>query len=256
MKRITDILLGCIPFVLIFAAWQWLSVFGGFPQKLVPELGQIAQTFVRLVQEGTLWNAAVSTLYRLLLGFVLSGVVGVLIGIMMGRHKTVEDRLLPLSSFLYPIPGIAYAPLFLLWFGLGDLPAILLIAFASTFAVIMNTWRGVRSVKPVWIKSAEVMGAKSTDIFWRIVLPGALPFILSGLRLGLASAWRILVAVEMLMSVKIGLGWMIFGSQTFLNTDVMLSTIVLIGLIGVVLEKQVFEQIERRTVVRWGMVRG
>jgi ABC-type nitrate/sulfonate/bicarbonate transport system permease component len=100
------------------------------------------------------------------------------------------------------------------------------------------------------------MGAKSTDIFWRIVLPGALPFILSGLRLGLASAWRILVAVEMLMSVKIGLGWMIFGSQTFLNTDVMLSTIVLIGLIGVVLEKQVFEQIERRTVVRWGMVRG
>ncbi|MFN5258538.1 MAG: ABC transporter permease, partial [Burkholderiales bacterium] len=94
-----------------------------------------------------------------------------------------------------------------------------------------------------------------SDIFRKIVLPGALPFILSGLRLGLAAAWRILVAVEMLMSVKIGLGWMIFGSQTFLNTDVMLATIILIGLIGVLMEKQIFERIERRTVVRWGMVR-
>jgi len=113
----------------------------------------------------------------------------------------------------------------------------------------------VKAVKPVWIRSATVMGARDRDIFWRIVLPGALPFVLTGLRLGLAAAWRILVAVEMLMSVKTGLGWMIFGSQTFLNTDVMLATIVLIGLIGVGLEKQVFERIERRTVVRWGMVK-
>jgi NitT/TauT family transport system permease protein len=256
MRRFLDIALGCIPFLLLFAAWQLLSVYGGFPKKLVPELGQIVSTFARLAMEGILWNAAVSTLYRLLLGFMLSAVIGVVIGILMGRHKAIEDALLPLISFVYPIPGIAYAPLFVLWFGLGDLPAILLIAFASTFAVIMNTWKGVKSVKPVWVKSAEIMGARNVDIFWRIVLPGALPFILSGLRLGLASAWRILVAVEMLMSVKVGLGWMIFGSQTFLNTDVMLATIALIGLIGVVLEKQVFEQIERRTVVRWGMVRG
>jgi NitT/TauT family transport system permease protein len=173
----------------------------------------------------------------------------------MGRYRVIEETLLPLISFIYPIPGIAYAPLFVLWFGLGDLPSILLISFASVFPVIMNTWKGVKAVKPVWIRSATVMGAKESDIFRKIVLPGALPFILSGLRLGLAAAWRILVAVEMLMSVKIGLGWMIFGSQTFLNTDVMLATIILIGLIGVLMEKQIFERIERRTVVRWGMVR-
>ncbi len=256
MRRFMDILLACIPFAIILLSWQLLSLYGSFPQKLVPDLGQIAQTFVRLASEGILWDAAKSTLYRLLLGFIISGLVGIFVGILMGRYKAVEDTLLPLISFVYPIPGIAYAPLFVLWFGLGDIPAILLIAFASTFIVIMNTWKGVKSVKPVWIKSAEIMGAKSTDLFWLIVLPGALPFILSGLRLGLAAAWRILVAVEMLMSVKIGLGWMIFGSQTFLNTDVMLATIALIGLIGVILEKQIFEQIERRTVVRWGMVRG
>ncbi|MFN4987853.1 MAG: ABC transporter permease [Burkholderiales bacterium] len=255
MRRFGDLLLASLPFVVMIGIWQALAVYGGFPEKLVPSISQIFQTFFRLLNEGILLSSAVSTLYRLLLGFLISGVVGVFVGILMGRYRVIEETLLPLISFIYPIPGIAYAPLFVLWFGLGDLPSILLISFASVFPVIMNTWKGVKAVKPVWIRSATVMGAKESDIFRKIVLPGALPFILSGLRLGLAAAWRILVAVEMLMSVKIGLGWMIFGSQTFLNTDVMLATIILIGLIGVLMEKQIFERIERRTVVRWGMVR-
>lgn len=255
MRRFGDLLLASLPFVVMIGIWQALAVYGGFPEKLVPSISQIFQTFFRLLNEGILLSSAVSTLYRLLLGFLISGVVGVFVGILMGRYRVIEETLLPLISFIYPIPGIAYAPLFVLWFGLGDLPSILLISFASVFPVIMNTWKGVKAVKPVWIRSATVMGAKESDIFRKIVLPGALPFILSGLRLGLAAAWRILVAVEMLMSVKIGLGWMIFGSQTFLNTDVMLATIILIGLIGVLMEKQIFERIERKTVVRWGMVR-
>jgi ABC-type nitrate/sulfonate/bicarbonate transport system permease component len=86
------------------------------------------------------------------------------------------------------------------------------------------------------------------------VLPGALPYVMVGLRLGLANAWRVLIAVEMLMSVQSGLGWLIFGAQTFLNTDVMLATILVIGLIGVLLEKQVFERLERATIHRWGMI--
>ncbi|MDE2004615.1 MAG: ABC transporter permease subunit, partial [Betaproteobacteria bacterium] len=88
----------------------------------------------------------------------------------------------------------------------------------------------------------------------KVILPAALPYVLTGLRLGLASAWRILVAVEMLMSVQQGLGWLIFGSQQFLNTDVMLATIAVIGAIGMLLEKQLFERIERYTLVRWGMM--
>ena len=255
MRRFGDLLLASLPFVVMIGIWQALAVYGGFPEKLVPSISQIFQTFFRLLNEGILLSSAASTLNRLLLGFLISGVVGVFVGILIGRYRVIEETLLPLISFIYPIPGIAYAPLFVLWFGLGDLPSILLISFASVFPVIMNTWKGVKAVKPVWIRSATVMGAKESDIFRKIVLPGALPFILSGLRLGLAAAWRILVAVEMLMSVKIGLGWMIFGSQTFLNTDVMLATIILIGLIGVLMEKQIFERIERRTVVRWGMVR-
>ena len=112
----------------------------------------------------------------------------------------------------------------------------------------------MKAVKPVWLRSAEVMGARDRELFWRVVMPGALPFILIGLRLGLAQAWRILIAVEMLMSVQQGLGWLIFGAQTFLNTDVMLATIAVIGVIGILLERQVFARVERYTVVRWGMV--
>jgi NitT/TauT family transport system permease protein len=98
------------------------------------------------------------------------------------------------------------------------------------------------------------MGADSRRIMRNVILPGALPYTLTGLRLGLAQAWRILVAVEMLAAVPWGLGWMIFGAREFLNTDVMLAGVVAIGAIGLALEKLVFERIERYTVVRWGMM--
>jgi NitT/TauT family transport system permease protein len=98
------------------------------------------------------------------------------------------------------------------------------------------------------------MGADSRRLFHHVILPGALPYILTGLRLGLAQAWRILVGVEMLAAVPWGLGWMIFGAREFLNTDVMLAGVAVIGAIGLALEKLVFERIERYTVVRWGML--
>jgi NitT/TauT family transport system permease protein len=255
-RRALSIGLPLATFAVIAAAWQMLATYGGFPPKLVPGLGKIAEAFVRLAGDGTLLAAAFATLYRLGAGFLIAAVIGVAIGIAMGRRQWIEDTLLPIVSFLYPIPGLAYAPLFVLWFGLGDIPTILLTGVASSFTVIINAWKGVKAVKPVWIRSAEVMGARDSDIFRRVVLPGALPYIMIGLRLGLAQAWRILIAVEMLMSVKRGLGWLIFGAQTFLNTDVMLATIAVIGAIGILLEWQVFGRIERWTVVRWGMVAG
>jgi NitT/TauT family transport system permease protein len=254
MRRVLGIALPLVTFAVIAAAWELFSAYGGFSPKLVPSIPTIADAFVRLAGNGVLWAATVATLYRLGAGFLIAAVIGVLVGIAMGRRQWVEDTLVPIVSFLYPIPGLAYAPLFVLWFGLGDLPTILLVGVASSFVVIINAWKGVKAVKPIWLRAAEVMGAGDREMFRRVVLPGALPYIMIGLRLGLAQAWRILIAVEMLMSVQRGLGWMIFGAQTFLNTDVMLASIAMIGLIGIILERQVFTRIERYTVVRWGMV--
>jgi NitT/TauT family transport system permease protein len=254
MRRALAIGIPLVTFGVIAAAWELFVAYGGFSPKLVPGIPAIAEAFVRLTRDGILEAAAVATLYRLGAGFLIASILGVGIGIAMGRRQWVEDTLVPLVTFLYPIPGLAYAPLFVLWFGLGDAPTILLVGISSCFTVIINTWKGVKAVKPIWLRSAEVMGAADREVFWRVVLPAALPYILIGLRLGLAQAWRILIAVEMLMSVQQGLGWLIFGAQTFLNTDVMLATIAVIGMIGILLERQVFARVERYTVVRWGMV--
>jgi NitT/TauT family transport system permease protein len=112
----------------------------------------------------------------------------------------------------------------------------------------------VKAVKEIWVRSAQSMGADDRRLFSHVILPGALPYILTGLRLGLAQAWRILVAVEMLAAVPWGLGWMIFGAREFLNTDVMLAGVVVIGIIGLALEKLVFQKLEEYTVMRWGMM--
>ena len=254
MTRFSGLVAGSIAFVVIAIAWQAAVWAGVFPPRLFPGLATVGEALVRLTLSGTMLVAAAATLFRLLFGFLLAAVAGIVVGLLMGRVQWVEDALLPIVSFMYPIPGIAYAPLFVLWFGLGDIPAILLVAVATSFTVIINTWKGVKAVKPVWIRSAQAMGASERRIFTRVILPGALPYVLTGLRLGLASAWRILVAVEMLMSVTRGLGWLIFGAREFLNTDAMLAGIVVIALIGVALDKLAFEPIERYTVVRWGMM--
>jgi len=234
--------------------WQAVAMLGLMPAKLFPGVDRIVATFVRLIATGVLPVHALSTLARLAAGFALGAVAGVIVGLLMGRSRWAEDVLLPLVSVGNPIPGLAYAPLFVIWFGLGNLPAVLIVGFAAAFPVAVNTWTGVRAVKAIWIRSAVAMGARERQLFRKVVLPGALPAVMTGLRLGLARAWRVLVAVEMLTAVPLGLGWLIFGAREFLATDVMLAGIAVIGLVGIGLEKLVFEPLERATVVRWGML--
>jgi ABC-type nitrate/sulfonate/bicarbonate transport system permease component len=242
------------PFLVVGAMWEITAHAGVFPPRLFPTLEEIAAAFWRLTVAGILPHHVVQTLARLAAGFALAALIGVTVGIAMGRSKRAEDYLLPLVSIGAPIPGIAYAPLFMLWFGLGNFSAILLVGFVSAFPIIFNAWTGVKAVKDIWVRSALVMGADQRRLFRHVILPGALPYILTGLRLGLAQAWRILVVVELLAAVPWGLGWLIFGAREFLNTDVMLAGVAVIGIIGLVLEKFVFEQLERATVVRWGMM--
>ena len=234
--------------------WELVAKMGIFPPRLFPPLEEVAAALIRLTVSGILPHHAFETLLRLFAGFALAAVAGVVIGIAMGRSRRAEDIFLPLVSIGAPIPGVAYAPLFMLWFGLGNLSTVLLVGFVSAFPIIFNTWTGVKAVKEIWVRSAQAMGASDRRMFRQVILPGALPYILTGLRLGMAQAWRILVVVEMLAAVPWGLGWLIFGAREFLNTDVMLAGIFVIGVIGLALEKFVFQRLERFTVVRWGMM--
>jgi NitT/TauT family transport system permease protein len=253
-ERLRVLWRNAFPFLVVGAIWEIIAHAGLFPIKLFPTLEQIARAFVKLTVSGILPLHAAETLLRLIAGFGLAAIVGVLLGVMMGRSRRAEDIVVPLVSILAPIPGLAYAPLFLLWFGPGEVSAVLLVAFVSVFPVIFNSWTGVKAVKEIWLRSAQALGADDRRMFRHVILPGALPYILTGLRLGLAQAWRILVAVEMLAAVPWGLGWLIFGAREFLNTDVMMAGITVIALIGLTLEKYVFQKIEDYTVVRWGMM--
>ena len=252
--RLRTIWRNVYPFVVVGALWEIVARAGIFPRRLFPTLEEIASAFARLTVSGILPHHALDTVIRLLSGFALAAIIGVTVGVLMGRSRRAEDIFLPLVSIGAPIPGLAYAPLFLLWFGLGNIPAVLLVGFVAAFPIIFNSWTGVKAVKEIWVRSAQSMGADDRRMFRHVILPGALPYILTGLRLGLAQAWRILVAVEMLAAVPWGLGWMIFGAREFLNTDVMMAGITVIAIIGLSLEKFVFQKIEDYTVVRWGMV--
>jgi NitT/TauT family transport system permease protein len=253
-SRLRAVARNALPFLVVALLWEFTAHLGVFPRKLFPPLEDVAAAFVRLTAADILPHHVLDTLIRLALGFALAAIVGVAIGIVMGRSRRAEDIVLPLVSIGAPIPGLAYAPLFLLWFGLGNKSAVLLVGFVSAFPIIFNTWTGVKAVKEIWVRSAQAMGADDRRLFRHVILPGALPYILTGLRLGLAQAWRILVGVEMLAAVPWGLGWMIFGAREFLNTDVMLAGVFVIGVIGLALEKLVFQRLEQFTVVRWGMM--
>jgi len=243
------------PFIVVGAIWEIIAHLGLFNPRLFPPLEDIAAAFIRLTLDGILPYHAFETILRLVSGFLIAAVIGLAIGLAMGRWRLAEDMLLPPVAIAAPIPGFAYAPLFLLWFGLGNFPTILLVAFVSMFPIIFNTWTGVKAVKEIWLRAAGAMGADNRQMFRHVILPGALPYILTGMRLGLAQAWRVLVGVEMLAAVSWGLGWLIFGAREFLNTDVMLAGVAVIGIIGLALEKLVFQNLENYTVVRWGMMK-
>ena len=180
-ERLRAIARNIFPFVVVGTIWEIVAWAGVFPHRLFPTLEEVAASFVRLTIAGILPHHAIDTVIRLLSGFALAAVFGVTIGVLMGRSRRAEDIFLPLVSICAPIPGLAYAPLFLLWFGLGNISAVLLVGFVSAFPIIFNSWTGVKAVKEIWVRSAQSMGADDRRLFSHVILPGALPYILTGL---------------------------------------------------------------------------
>ena len=140
-ERLRLIVRNIFPFAVVGGIWEIVALTGIFPHRLFPTLEDIASSFVQLTISGILPHHAIDTVIRLLSGFALAGIFGVTIGVLMGRSRRAEDLLLPLVSIGAPIPGLAYAPLFLLWFGPGNIPAVALVAFVSAFPVIYNSDR-------------------------------------------------------------------------------------------------------------------
>ena len=237
------------------AIYEAVARSGHFPPALLPTLPKVASTLMTSLLDGTMIEHAAFTLYRVLFGLSLAVAVGLPLGILMGRFKPVENFVLPLASALMPIPSLAWVPLFILWFGLGNTVAILIVFYAALFPMLLNAWSGVRAVNPLWLRAAGAMGADERSLFWKVIVPGASPFIITGVRQAFLRAWIAVVGAEMLASSDWGLGWVIFDAKEFLNADVMLAALTVIGAIGFIFERLVFGSIEKATVMRWGMMR-
>jgi NitT/TauT family transport system permease protein len=246
---------GLTSFVVLAALYEAAAYSGFVKPALMPPLGIIAQTLFGMLADGSMFGHAAATLARVLIGFGLAVAVGLPLGVLMARFRPVEHFVLPLASALMPIPSLAWVPVFILWFGLGDLVTVLIVFYAALFPMLLNTWSGVRAVNPIWLRAAGAMGANERRLFWKVIIPGASPFIIAGLRQSFLRSWIAVIGAEMLAASNWGLGWVIFDAQQFLNADVMMASILVIGMIGFAAERLVFGSLERATIYRWGMAR-
>jgi NitT/TauT family transport system permease protein len=253
--RIRSIRRGATSILVAAALYETVARSGYFAPVLMPTIETIAQTLFGMLADGTMFLHAAATLYRVLFGFGLAIAIGMPLGVLMGRFRPVEQFVLPLASALMPIPSLAWIPLFILWFGLGNTVTVIIVFYAAFFPMLLNTWTGVRSVNPIWLRAAGAMGANERTLFWKVIIPGASPFIIAGLRQSFLRSWIAVIGAEMLAASAWGLGWVIFDAQQFLNADVMMASILVIGLIGFGAERLVFGSLERATIYRWGMAR-
>ncbi|MPZ16057.1 MAG: ABC transporter permease subunit [Chloroflexi bacterium] len=242
------------PVLVVAGAWEIFARSGRVPSVLTPTIPDIVGAMLRLHERGLLFIHVGSTLARMLVGFFIAAIIGCVIGMTMAYWRLSERFWRPIISMLMPIPGLAWVPIFILWFGLGEIPTILLVAFVSFLPITVSVWTGVKSANPVWLRAAASMNTGGLSLFRKVIFPAGLPFLFTGLRIGLARSWRAVVAGEFIANTQAGLGWLIFNSIAFLQSDMMFASIVLIALSGYLLERVLVQVVEDRTVVRWGMV--
>ena len=254
-SRTQSVRRGAVTLLAAAAVYEVTARSGIFPAALVPTLPAVLQTLWSMLLDGTMLTHAFHTVYRMVFGLALAIVVGLPLGILMARFRAVEQFFLPLVSVFMPIPSLAWVPVFILWFGLGNTTTILVVFYAATFPMVLNAWTGVRSVNPLWLRAAGAMGAEGRDLFWKVIVPGASPFIITGVRQAFLRSFVAVVGAEIIAASAWGLGWVIFDAKEFLNTDVMLASLAVIGCIGFAFERLVFGSLERATILRWGMVR-
>lgn len=254
-KRIITIFLGAIPFIVIVTTWYLLYSYQVFPQWVIPSPGQTISTLINLIQDGTITHLVLISLINIIPAFLLAGVLAVLLGTAIGIDTTIRKIFSPFISALYPIPSVTWLPLVILFFGFTR-EAIWIVVFISAFLrIIYNVIDGVRAINQNWLLAGKNVGLNRFEIIFSVVIPGALPSIITGLRLGFASAWRSLIATEMLVSSLGGLGKFIWYSQWTFSFDKVISGIIVIAIIGIGVEMLVFRPIERRTLIRWGVMR-
>ncbi|KQW96376.1 sulfonate ABC transporter permease [Massilia sp. Root418] len=241
---------GLVVPALVIALWQAVAMLGWVnPQVLPSPLAVVEKWIAYLLPmqpytegnwllwalSGELIHDSLGSLYRVVVGFAIGAGLALPLGLSMGASARVYAWLNPLVQLLRPIPPIAYIPLSILWFGLGNPPAVFLIALGAFFPVLMNTIAGVRQVDSIYIRAARNLGASGSTMFLRVMLPAAVPYILSGVRIGIGTAFIVVIVSEMI-AVNNGLGFRILEAREYFWSDKIIAGMITIGLLGLAID--------------------
>ncbi len=257
-ERTRKIIRGAIGIAAVLVLWHVMSVAYDL-QLILPTPLSVIHNVIntltlnydqRWLYGPNIYEHLLSSFARAITGFTLAAAAAIPLGLIVGRIRTAREFADPVVRSLYPIPGIAWIPLAILWFGLGNTAVIFVVFIAEFFPLYFNTEAGARNINPVLVDAARCYGAKRVTLLRRVILPAAAPYIITGMRIALGGAWRMIVAGEMLASQS-GIGSILMESRyQFRATDLMMAMI-LISIVGYVTERLIVGTLEKKTTERW-----
>jgi NitT/TauT family transport system permease protein len=244
------------PFLVIGIFWEISVRMGIVDAHTLPAPSMILHEFYSLVwQKGALQRHLFHSLYRLFTGYILAVAIGVVAGTVLGLHRTTREMFSPALSLLISVPTIAWIPVLLITMGLGEKTVITAIFLGGVFEITYSTIAGIRSVDRQQINAARIMGVKGSGLFCKVLLPGSLIYVMPALRLSIGYCWRALVGGEMLSAmIKWGIGKMIYEARFWNDIKVMFAGLIMIGILGVLLDRTLLKKIEQETLEKWGML--
>lgn len=233
--------------------WQLVFMLGIWPEFSLPSPAMVAGSFVELVKNLTLIISIAATMYRLVIGFTLSIVIGVSVGLAMvkfpGFGKTMSSFAVGLQSF----PSVAWVPFAILLIGLNDAGILFVVIMSSVFSVMMSTYGGIRNISPIYIRAAKNMGAKGFSLFRYVMIPAATPSLIVGIKQAWSFAWHALIGAEILIAASVGLGHVLLVGREFQLMDQIIASMITIFAIGLVFDRVLFSKLEDRVRDRWGL---
>ncbi len=247
------VLLPALVGIALLALWAVLSAAGAFPTGTVPTPVEVARAFGGEIASGRLLADVIASLYRVAWGFVGGVVLAVPLGLVIGRSVRTRAALLPWVNFFRSLSPIAWIPFAILWFGIGDPPAIFIIFLATFFQIALATAAAAGTVPSIYYRVAEDMQLRARRVLVEITLPAILPQLVTALRVAIGVAWMVVVAAEMI-AVRSGLGWLIQDARNGLRMDLVVCGMIVIGAIGIALDL-LFSRLTRIPSIRWGFDR-
>jgi NitT/TauT family transport system permease protein/taurine transport system permease protein len=242
-----------VPFIPLIIAWSLITEWQVFPRAFLPGPMDVISAFGTLTYKGVLTQYLEDSVVRLAIGAALGVALGIPLGILIGLSDRVRQWVWPILLFFQAIGDIAWLPILLVWFGFSLTTITLVIVYTVLFPIVLNTSLGVRSVSEDLHRAALSLGASKPRVVWEVVLPGALPNIMTGLRNGLGYGWRALIATEIIVGTS-GIGFMMFDARRAGSVVEILLGMVVLGTLWYVVDSWVLAPIERATGKRWGLV--